>query len=109
MHLAKCKSVRFAKEKYLSCPKVITNFYGRFVFDFLLAYLQVGLKPFRHSIVEFFDKGVGFCLKAYRNLVNGLTCADSVMSPFIDTVGTTTLLTAFNERGITYLAATNAR
>ena len=39
MHLAKCKFVRFAKEKYLSCSKVITNFCGRFVFDFLLAYL----------------------------------------------------------------------
>ena len=67
------------------------------------------MKPFRHPIVEFFDKGVGFCLKPYRNLVNGLTCADLVMSPFIDTVGTTTPLTAFNERGITYLATTNAR
>ncbi|KAK9996519.1 hypothetical protein SO802_021205 [Lithocarpus litseifolius] len=30
------------------------------------------------------------------------------MGPFTDTAGTTTLLTTFNERGITYLAATNA-
>ena len=30
------------------------------------------------------------------------------MDPFIDTPGTTTLLTAFDERGITYLATTNA-
>jgi len=31
------------------------------------------------------------------------------MGPFVDTVGTTTPLTGFDERGITYLAATNAR
>ena len=62
--LAKCKSVRFAKEKYRSCPKVITDFCGHFIFDFLLAYHWVGLKPFGHPAVEFFeffDKRVGFC------------------------------------------------
>ena len=37
------------------------------------------------------------------------TCADSVMGPFIDTARTTTPLTAFDKRGITYLATTNAR
>ena len=31
------------------------------------------------------------------------------MGPFVDTVGTTTPLTGFDKRGITYLAATNAR
>ena len=30
------------------------------------------------------------------------------MSPFVDTVGTTTPLTSFEERGITYLVAINA-
>ena len=30
------------------------------------------------------------------------------MSPFTDTAGTTTLLTTFDEKGITYLATTNA-
>ena len=38
----------------------------------------------------------------------GYTCTDSVMGPFVDTAGTTTPLTSFEERGITYLAATNA-
>ena len=38
----------------------------------------------------------------------GYTCADSVMGPFVDTVGTTTPLTGFKERGITQLVATNA-
>ena len=37
-HLAKCKSIRFAKEKYHSCPKVIIDFCILFVFDFPLAY-----------------------------------------------------------------------
>ena len=27
-HLAKCRLVRFAKERYPSCSKVITDFYG---------------------------------------------------------------------------------
>ena len=31
-----------------------------------------------------------------------------MIGPFIDTTGTTTPLTSFNERGITYLATTNA-
>ena len=59
--------------------------------------------------MEFFDKDVGCCWKAYRNLGTGYTYADSVISPFTDTAGTTTPLIAFDERGITYLAATNAR
>ena len=53
-HLAKCKSVRFAKEKHHSCPKVITDFCDRFVSDFPSAYGWVGLKPFGHPAVEFF-------------------------------------------------------
>ena len=106
-HLAKCRPFRFANEGYHSCPKVITDFYGRFAFDFLLAFRWVGLKPFGHPVVEFFDKGVGFCWKAYRSLCTGYTCADSAMGPFVNTARTTTLLTGFDERGITYLATTN--
>ena len=108
-HLVKCRLVRFAKERYQSCPRVITNFCGRFEFDFPLAFRWVGLKPIRHLAIEFFDKGVGFSWRAYRNLGMGYTCADSLMGPFVDTTGTTTPLIGFEERGIIYLAATNIR
>ncbi|KAK9996680.1 hypothetical protein SO802_021366 [Lithocarpus litseifolius] len=60
---------------------------------------KVGLKLIGHLTVEFFDKGVGFSWRAYRNLGTGYTCADSVMGLFVDTAGTTTLLTNFKERG----------
>ena len=60
-HLAKYKSVRFAKEMYHSCPKAITDFFGYFVSDFPSVYHWVRLKLFRHPVVEFFYKGVGFC------------------------------------------------
>ena len=106
-HLAKCKSVCFTKEKHRSCLKVITIFCGHFISDFLSAYRWVGLKLFVHPFVKFFDKRVGFCWRAYINLGIGFMCADSVMGPFIDTTGTTISLIAFDERGITYLAATN--
>ena len=106
--MAKCRPVCFAKEKYHSCLKVITDFCVCFVSDFLLACPWVGLKLFGHPTVKFFDKGVGFCWRAYRNLGSSYTCANSVMGSFVDAVGTTTPLTAFDERGITYLAATNA-
>ena len=105
----KCRPVRFAKERYQSCPRVITDFCGRFEFDFPLAFRWVGLKPIGHLAIKFFDKGVGFSWRAYRNLGTGYTCADSLMDPFVDTVGTTTPLIGFEERGITYLAATNIR
>ena len=107
-HLAKCKSARFAKEKYCSCLEVITDFCNCFVFDFPLAYRWVVLKSFGYSAIEFFDKGVAFCWRAYRNLGIGFTYANSVMSPFTNIAGTTSPLTAFDERGIMYLAATNA-
>ena len=58
--------------------------------------------------MEFFDKGVGFCWRAYRNQGTGYTCADLVIGLFTNTTGATTSLTAFDERGITYLVATNA-
>ena len=67
------------------------------------------MKPLGYPTVEFFDKGVGFCWGAYRNLGSGYTCADSIMGSFVDAVGTITPFTAFDKRGITYLAATSAR
>ena len=38
----------------------------------------------------------------------GYTCVDSAIGPFVATAGTTTPLIGFDEKGITYLAATNA-
>ena len=66
------------------------------------------MKLFGHPTVEFFDKGVGFSWRAYRDLGNGFTYADSAIGPFMATAGTTTPLTAFDERAIMYLAAINA-
>ena len=59
-YLVKCRPFRFAKEKYQSYPKVITDFYGRFESDFPLAFRWSGLKPIDYSVVESFDEGVGF-------------------------------------------------
>ena len=59
-HLAKCKSVRFAKEKYRSCLKVIIDFCGRFAFDLPLAYRLVRLKPFGHPTIEFLIRELVF-------------------------------------------------
>ena len=62
----------------------------------------MGLKPFGHLAVEFFDKRVRFSWRAYRSLGIGYTCVDSIMGSFVDIARTTTLLTSFNERRITY-------
>ena len=48
-------------------------------------------------------------MESIQNLGIGYTCAKFVMGPFVNTAGTTTPLTNFEEREITYLAATNAR
>ena len=104
----KCRPFRFAKDKYQSCPQAITDFCGRFESDFPLAFRWVGLKPIEHSIVESFDQGVGFSWKAYRKLGTDYTCVDFAMGLFVDTTGTTTPLTGFDEVGITYLTTTNA-
>ena len=40
-HLAKCKLIRFAKEKYQYCLRMITDFCGRFASNLLLAYHRV--------------------------------------------------------------------
>ena len=102
-HLAKCRPIRFAKEKYQSFRESLPIS----MVDLSLTFRWVGLKPIGHSAVEFFDKGVGFSWRAYRNLGIGYTCVDSVMGPFVDTTRTTTPLIGFEERGITYLVATN--
>ena len=86
---------------------MIIDFYGHFASDFSLAYHWVRLKSFRHPAIEFFDKGLGFSWTAYKDLGNGFTYADSAIGPFMAIIGTTTLLIAFDERGIKYLAATN--
>ena len=103
----KCKPLCFVKEKYQSCSKVITDFYGRFEFDFPLAFRWSSLKPIDYSVIESFDEGVGFSWRAYRHLSTGYTCVDSAMGSFVNTVGTTTPLAGFDEIGITYLVATN--
>ena len=107
-YLAKCRPARFAREKYQSCPRVITNFCGRFESDFPLAFRWSGLKPIGYSVVESFDEGVGFSWRAYRNLGANYTCIDFAMGSFVDTVATTTPLVGFDETGIIYLVATNA-
>ena len=78
------------------------------VADLSLTFRWVGLKPIDYLAVEFFDKGVRFSWRAYRNLGTCYICVDSVMGPFVDTVETTIPLTGFEERRITYLVATNA-
>nr|XP_023928298.1 uncharacterized protein LOC112039648 [Quercus suber] len=108
-YLAKCWPTHFGKEKYQSCPRVITDFCDRFESDFLLAFRWSGLKPIDYSVVESFDEGFGFSWRAYRNLGTGYTCIDSAMGLFVDIAGTTTHLVGFDETKITYLAATNAR
>ena len=39
-HLSKCRPVHFAKEKYQSCLRVITNFCGKLEFDFSLGWFK---------------------------------------------------------------------
>ena len=73
-----------------------------------MAFRWVGLKPIDHSAIESFDQGVGFSWRAYRKLGAGYTCVDSSIGLFVNTAGTTTPLTGFDETGITYLVATNA-
>ena len=90
------KSISFVRELLLI-----------FVSDSSLSFRWFGLKPIYHPVIEFFDKGVGFSWRAYRHLGASYTCADSMMGQFVDTVGTTTPLVGFEERGITYLATTN--
>ena len=80
-----------------------------FTVDLSLIFRWSGLKPIGYSVVESFDEGVGFSWRAYRNLGANYTCIDSTMGSFVDIVGTTTPLASFNEMGITYLVATNAR
>ena len=75
--------------------------------DSSLTFRWSGLKPIDHPAIEFFDKGVGFSWRAYKNLGMGYTYANSVMSLFVDISGTTTPLINFEETRITYLVATN--
>lgn len=88
---------------------MITNFCKGFVDELLLAYGWVRLKSIDHPVIEFFDKEMGFSWRAYRNLGNGYTCIDSAIGPFMGTSGIASYLVAYDERGITYLDATNAR
>ena len=106
--MTKCRPAHFARDKYQSCPRVITSFCDRFEFDFPLAFRWSGLKPIGYSVVESFDEDVGFSWRAYRNLGANYTCIDFAMGLFVNTVGITTPLVGFDETGITYLAATNA-
>ena len=86
----------------------MTDFCGRFEYDFPLAFRWSGLKPIDYSVVESFDEGVGFSWRDYRHLSTSYTCMDSAMGSFVNTIGTTTPLAGFDKIGITYLAATNA-
>ena len=58
-----------------------------------MAFRWVGLKPIGHPAVEFFDKGIGFSWRTYRDLGTGYTCVDSVMGLFVDTRNRFTAIT----------------
>ena len=64
-YLAKCRPTRFARDKYQTCLRIITDFCGRFKSDFPLAFCWSGLKPIGYSVVESFDEGVSFSWRAY--------------------------------------------
>lgn len=57
---------------------MITNFCSNFVDEFLVAYCWDGLKPIGYPVVEFFDKEVGFSLRACRSFGRSFTCEDLV-------------------------------
>ena len=64
-YLAKCRPARFARDMYQTCPRIITDFCGKFESDFPLAFCWSGLKPIGYSVVESFDEGVSFSWRAY--------------------------------------------
>ncbi|KAK9988301.1 hypothetical protein SO802_028540 [Lithocarpus litseifolius] len=61
-----------------------------------------------HWVGAFTKASDAVCRVAFVAFWLCYTCAKFVMGPFTNIVGTITLLTTFDERGIIYLAATNA-
>lgn len=82
---------------------------GGFVIEFPLVYRWVRLKPFGHLVVEFLIREWDFLGKACEDFSAEYICADSMMEPFMGTAGTITLLVAYDEKEIIYLATTNVR
>ena len=97
--LAKCRNLKFVKDKFQESPDIIKGLCGNSTDTFPIIFCWISLK----GGSELFDQAGHFHWRSPREFGPGFAC-DSVLSSFLTSTGNTFDLRRGDEGSLTYLA-----
>ena len=101
--LAKCKNMKFVKDKFQGSPDIVKGLCGNLTDTFPIIFRWISLKGGGLNLVELFDQAGNLHWRSPREFGPGFAC-DSVLSSFLSSTGNMFDLRHGDEGSLAYLA-----
>ena len=101
--LARCRNLKFLKDKFQGSPDVVKGLCGSSTDSHPIIFHWLSLKGSSLNLVELFDQAGHLHWSSPREFGPGFVC-DSVLSPFLTSTGNTFNLRSGDEGSLAYLA-----
>ena len=101
--LAKCRNLKFVKDKFQGSPNIIKGLCGNSTYTFPIIFRWISLKGGSLNLVELFDQVGHLHWQSPREFGLGFAC-DSILSSFLTSTGNTFDLRRGDEGILAYLA-----
>ena len=86
--LAKCRNLKFVKDKFQGSPDIVKGLCGNSTDAFPIIFRWISLKGGGLNLVELFDQAGNLHWRSPREFGPGFAC-DSVLSSFLSSTGNT--------------------
>ena len=101
--LAKCRNLKFVKDKFQGSPDIMKGLCGSLTDAFPIIFCWISLKGGGLNLVELFDQAGNLHWRSPREFGLGFAC-DSVLSSFLSSTGNNFDLHRGDEGSLAYLA-----
>ena len=101
--LAKCRNLKFMKDKFQGSPDIIKGLYGNSTDTFPIIFCWISLRGGSLNLVELFDQARHLHWRSPREFGPGFAC-DLILSFFLTSTGNTFYLRCGGESSLAYLA-----
>ena len=101
--LAKCRNLKFMKDKFQGSPDIVKGLCGNLTNTFPIIFRWISLKGGGLNLVELFDQAGNLRWRSLREFGPSFAC-DSVLSSFLTSTGNTFDLRRGDEGSLAYLA-----
>ena len=101
--LAKCRNLKFVKNKFEGSPNIVKGLCGNLTNAFPIIFRWISLKGGGLNLVELFDQAGNLCWRSPCEFGLGFAC-NSVLSYFLSSTGNTFDLRRGDEGSLAYLA-----